>query len=450
MRYSEPQPPTTRRPRPSRGWVLLTRWTAVAILFLLAAASAFAVVEWMSAAAPQARSLTVHLRQVDGGPRYYGRFANPLPTSPHYFPIGVWGAYDQTKANMDLDGAAGINTYVWAANSDAMPDIRADGRFHVIQDEGARANVGSETAGWLLGDEMDMSDNTSTKCPDTLNSIKPELPAHGRMRFANWGKGLALPPGDPSIGDNGNWWAHGTEQNCWTNNVDVDSVDLYWFTDPDPPTGAGSERFGYEYGNNIRNLRHADASDGKMHPHWGFVETAWPFSQTAAEGGRAILPVEMRSAVWHQMIAGARGLIWFQHSFGGPCKKDSHTIQTNCNGTRLMAVAIDEQLKRLAPVLNSPFVTSRWSMSGDVDAAVRWSGGHFYVMAGAKTGATKATFSMPCVGDATATRLAPSNIPSESASIPVSGGSFTDSFADKNAVHIYRIDGGSRCGLTTR
>ena len=29
----------------------------------------------------------------------------------------------------------------------------------------------------------------------------------------------------------------------------------------------------------------------------------------------------------------------------------------------------------------------------------------------------------------------------------VSGGSFTDSFADKNAIHIYRIDGGSRCGL---
>ena len=26
-------------------------------------------------------------------------------------------------------------------------------------------------------------------------------------------------------------------------------------------------------------------------------------------------------------------------------------------------------------------------------------------------------------------------------------GSFTDSFADKNAVHIYRIDGGSTCGL---
>jgi hypothetical protein len=31
--------------------------------------------------------------------------------------------------------------------------------------------------------------------------------------------------------------------------------------------------------------------------------------------------------------------------------------------------------------------------------------------------------------------------------VPVTNGSFSDSFADKNAVHIYRIDGGSACGL---
>jgi hypothetical protein len=30
----------------------------------------------------------------------------------------------------------------------------------------------------------------------------------------------------------------------------------------------------------------------------------------------------------------------------------------------------------------------------------------------------------------------------------VSNGSFADQFADGNAVHIYRIDGGSTCGLT--
>ena len=32
------------------------------------------------------------LTSIDGGPAYYGQFANPLPSSPSYFPIGVWGA----------------------------------------------------------------------------------------------------------------------------------------------------------------------------------------------------------------------------------------------------------------------------------------------------------------------------------------------------------------------
>jgi len=81
---------------------------------------------------------------------------------------------------------------------------------------------------------------------------------------------------------------------------------------------------------------------------------------------------------------------------------------------------------------------------------VKWSGGHFYLFAGADRGGGAATFSIPCVGDATAVRLAPSNLPSEAASIPMASGSFTDSFADKNSVHIYRIDGGSSCGLTGR
>jgi hypothetical protein len=129
---------------------------------------------------------------------------------------------------------------------------------------------------------QDMSDSSNVKCPDTVASSKAGLPADGRMRYANWGKGLALPPGDHA-GANGNWWAVAAEQNCWTNGVDLDSVDLRWFTDPDQ---GSSTRYGYLYGENIRNLRHADASDGSMQPHWAVVETGWPFSQTAAQGGR--------------------------------------------------------------------------------------------------------------------------------------------------------------------
>ena len=66
-------------------------------------------------------------------------------------------------------------------------------------------------------------------------------------------------------------------------------------------------------------MRQLDALDGKRQPIWGFVEEGWPFTQTAAEGARAITPPEMRAAVWQSIIAGARGIVYFNHSFGGPC-----------------------------------------------------------------------------------------------------------------------------------
>jgi hypothetical protein len=72
---------------------------------------------------------------------------------------------------------------------------------------------------------------------------------------------------------------------------------------------------------------------------------------------------------------------------------------------------------------------------------VKWSAGKLYVFAGSAGSSTTGTFSMPCVGNATATVL------NENRSVAVTNGSFSDAFADGNAIHIYRIDGGSTCGL---
>jgi hypothetical protein len=81
--------------------------------------------------------------------------------------------------------------------------------------------------------------------------------------------------------------------------------------------------------------------------------------------------------------------------------------------------------------------------AGPVRSMAKWSAGHFYVFAGSPAeGANQpAVFELPCVGDASATVL------DENRTIPVLGESFTDSFADANTIHIYRLDGGSTCGL---
>ena len=195
------------------------------------------------------------------------------------------------------------------------------------------------------------------------------------------------------------------------------------------------------YGYQVDYMRRLDARDGMRRPIWNVVETGWPFQESAAQGARAIRPEELRAAVWHSIIAGARGIIYFQHSFGGPCAGDHHTTRSNCEGTRPMVTSVNAQIDQLATVLNSPTVSSGVTVSPGIRAMVKWSGTNFYVFAAARNGATAGTVTIPCVGAATATRLG------ETGSVPVTAGSLSDSFADKNAVHIYRIDGGSRCGL---
>jgi hypothetical protein len=391
------------------------------------------------------------LQPVDGGPSYYGQFANPLSDAPSFFPLAAWGTYDHRGTtngvrNIDLDAQAGLNTYIWVADAcNQIPFIRADGRFRVIYAQSEnRTCKGSESSGWFLADEIDMTCGPSPGCYDQLQSIVNGLPNDGQLRYNNYGKGVLL-------------WQSDTDAARWINGKtggntfqQITASDLYWLTDPNE---RGGSRYGFasSYGDDITKERRLDALDGKRQPIWAVVETGWPFTESAAQGDRAIQPDELRAAAWHTLIAGARGINYFVHSFGGPHAGDHNTLRSNSEGTRPETSAVNAQIKALAPVLNAPFVSSGHSatdtMNGTVRYMLKWSGGKFYLFAGADRGGGSATFSIPCLGTATATRLAPTNRPGEAATIPVSNGQWSDQFADKNAVHIYRIDGGTTCGL---
>ena len=383
---------------------------------------------------PDAPTLT----QVDGGTNYYAGFSNPLPTDPSYFPIGVWGSYNHTQANRDLDAAAGLNTYVWVADTcNGIPAIRADGRFRVIFNQSDnRSCIGSESSGWVLSDEIDMSQGP-TACNGSLQTILNGLPQDGRFRYNNYGKGVMF-------------WESDAEAACFVNKQHVTSNDIYWLSDTNSCSSSSEGpaffnmpaplpdsvcRRPANYGHTVDRMRFLDAMDGNRQPIWNFVETA-------QQGNRKPLAPEIRAAVWHSIIAGARGIIYFQHAWNGSCLGDHHTIRSNCEGTRQVVVDTDAQVKSLAPVLNAPTVSSGVSSTGPVRAMVKWSGGKFYVFAGSTGTAGTGTVSIPCVGNATAVKLGETND-----SRAVTNGSFSDSFADKNAVHIYRLDGGSSCGL---
>ena len=121
----------------------------------------------------------------------------------------------------------------------------------------------------------------------------------------------------------------------------------------------------------------------------------------------SITPSQIRAAVWHSLIAGARGITYFNHSFGGRCRTQ-HALREPCYASvRATVKATNKQIKSLAPVLNAPFVTSRWTHSRTTQAMMKWKGGHFYVFAGsAENVSSTSSFSIPCVGNATARVLA--------------------------------------------
>jgi hypothetical protein len=424
-------------------------------LLAVTATSAFAAVKWASAPAPpRSGSPAVDLREVDGGPSYYARFKKSLPSDASYFPVAAWLRPAETQSQIDQYKDFGLNSLVGVECPECANEglLRSNGIRAIIQaNERTRFDdLGSEVAGWFLHDEVDMCCGPpgfdGGNGYDMLDDVLAGLPDDGRFRYNNYGKGVLE-------------WESGADAARFVNGRNgpnsyqqVVATDYYWFTDP----GArGNSRWGFgsSYGDDVRRVRRLDTTDAARMPVWHVVELGWPFTESAGRGGRRILPDEIRSAVWHALIAGARGINYFDHNFG-PDTPGSTILGEGYAENRAMAKAVNAQIKALAPVLNSPFVTSGHSytdtMNGDVRYMVKWSGGKFYVFAGADRGGGDASFSIRCVGDATAVRLAPSNLPGEATTIPVTGGSFTDSFADKNAVHIYRIDGGSTCGLPGR
>jgi hypothetical protein len=395
----------------------------------------------------------VSLQQVDGGPNYFGQFTNAQDwADPRHFLIASFLRPASEQWQIDRYKDFGLNTLIGLECPECAQEalLRQAGiKAVIVAGERTRFNdLGTETLGWYGGDEIDMTQGGEFKCEN--GDFQADMQSKGigvngigsdnRLVHNNFGKGVGI---WSQLGFGG--WTEARAA-CYVNHPynDMVSLDQYWLTDKGFTNQSGF-RHGFAYGSDVNRLRHLDGLDGQRKPQFIWVELGPPGSgETWAPA-----PAEVRSAVWHSIIAGARGVGYFDHNFGtdGGVWCGSTILRGCYPQIYAMAKAVNQQIKQLAPVLNSPFVTSGHSLSGaQTRRMVKWDGRNFYVFLATYEGGN-ATFQMPCVGDATATRLAPANLPGETASIPVNDGSFTDQFANKDAVHIYRIDGGSTCGL---
>jgi hypothetical protein len=385
----------------------------------------------------------VVLRAVDGGAKYHKQFTPSLPYSKSFFPIGVWFESVVSQADVDLDKDVGLNLYVVLTGNSDLSLVEANGMYAILQQSEWKDNPAAQASpavvGWELHDEIDMQMSPADGRA-ALNVILAGLLADDRFRYNNYGKGVMF-------------WQSDSDAEQFVNDFQQPtSVDTYWFTDPfihgaseggallngGNPMSYNQTRRAANYGYTVDRVRALDAMDGPRKPIWNFVEVGWPFTETAAQNARSIGPGELKAAVWHSIIAGARGILYFNHSFGGPYPTQHALRDPNYASVRAIAKQTNNLIKSLAPVLNSPFADGYVSHGSNVRSMAKLGqdDNKYYVFAGSTENVSSmATFTLTGVTTGTAFVVGEMQ-----RTIPIVNGQFSDLFANGNAIHIYRID----------
>lgn len=383
----------------------------------------------------------------EGGPAYWERWAATKPwADPAFFPIGVWFESVTRQSDIDLDKAAGINTYV---------ELTGDSDMSLIRHAGMSAlpskpipGYGAETVGWLLTDEVDLWGHEGTDawtgrfphenqeicdppvdrgglCGYTvLETLRDRLPQDGRPHYQNLGFGL-----DTYIVDD--------KAAKFLDYSEISSIDRYWYTDDGICTNAGISlpddlcHVAASYGASVDRMRYLDSLDDELTPVFGFVEDGAPFSQFTTQ----IKPEQLAGAVMSELIHEARGIIYFNHNFGGPCISQ-HVLRDQCGARiRPMVTTMNQRIAQLAPVLNTQ--SYQWTFSANLDTMLKQGpDGSYYVFAmlgrGKPTGTVNLTLPPGLAG-------ARADVLYENRSVPIRNRTVTDSFAAEYAYHIYRI-----------
>lgn len=363
----------------------------------------------------------------DGGPAYWAQFPKAAAqgwTDPNFFPVGVWL---QTAHNSAFFKGLGINVLMGANHDGAnLAQIgQQTGMHYIVQaDEYTKAEIGDNPyiVGHLASDEIDM--NSQNPVPEQ-QAIVDELRsrADGRFVYSNYGKGAI-----------GTWW-NTEDLPELTKMVDVASDDLYFWSDPNiegemPQSSAWPQgatvRDSSSYGWTVDRMEEFLGSS--LHPTWNFVETGHAFSEDWAP---TITPDQLEGAVWQSIVHGARGIVFFNHNFGGPCP--SQNALADCGPEMQERVKlVTARIRSLSPVLNSQ--SYMWDGGQGVSTMLKSLDGSWYLVSSLaqKSAPGSKTLNVP-VSSGTAT------VVGESRTVPVVNGQIVDNFSSTNTMHVYQV-----------
>ena len=386
----------------------------------------------------------VTLRQIDGGPHYYAHIDPASAWMDQHIMVGAWLEQPLGATEVGYDVAMGNNIY-WSLAGNPLDTRDCGGiqpcrvNFNVIRAAGMHASApdvtaesGSETVAYEGTDEPDLNfgpgsnkwnpkgvyNQTScipygSKCGYTVaNFFYTGRPAS----YGSPGYPVGRKPIIQGFGESILFWETNDQAAKFLTYSDTLSADSYWMTGPqlDLPSQGGCALLPNSYkacgtGNgpglttaqralpanyafDVTRLEQIEAQDGSSKPVTVDVESGCPGTNICTT------PAASTAAAWHAIIAGARGIIWFQHNFGGPCVdfstfydgSDPASPKYNCQQTPGVTLhdvvsnvsAFNHEVARLNNVLLSPFAENYVSTgNADVSAMAKYSDRVFWIFA---------------------------------------------------------------------
>ncbi|WP_040160680.1 hypothetical protein [Nigerium massiliense] len=380
----------------------------------------------------------------EGGAAYYQRFPDAVRggwADAHHFPIGLWWGVASSDAEMKADMGYGINTYV-ITNPDSDPAMfERTGMDYIGTALPGQKRRSAAWVGDFLSDEVDGRYEPAAgqqHLADTVNA----LPDHQKIVYTNF-TGMVI-----------SWFANNP---AWdkasldfvNKYTDAVSLDSYWFSgyqcDQDEPHGGAyltpftksQCRTSQNYGRTVKSLRARDAADGKLQPVWNFVEN----TEVAPDGYSTyrLSPAQVKGAAMSSLINEARGLVWFNNSFGGACAASNAIRQAQtkpgyaCKPQVEAMGEVNRQIQRLAPVLNTQ--SYAFTFGDGLETMLKAHDGYAYIFA----------MSTDDHAPGSRTFALPRELQGKTVEVVDEGRTlqakqtFTDTFATHDSYHIYRV-----------
>ncbi|GAB4047212.1 hypothetical protein [Catellatospora paridis] len=397
-----------------------------------------------SAAKPteKATQKTLNLPRIEweGGPAFWKKFPDAADwTDPAFFPVGIWFSGISSDAEAQWDKQHGINFYIGMHEGTNFALFERNDMYWIGDKLNPTFKDSSRNwPGIFMDDEVDGTAASPAEGFRKLQKIKSDNAGTKKFLYTNYTQ-LVI----------GSDMGRRDQERYVNDFADAVSLDMYWYTIPfcdwkpyrgtlyADPVPARTCRTASSYGRAVNGLTVRDAVDGRLQPRWMFIEN---FNGLSGHAHLSyITPEQLKAAAMSSVINEARGLLWFNQSFTGPCQSSGVLREAQTKGSSFCGHAqieamgqVNKFIHSLARVINTQ--SYKWNFGSGLDTMLKAQNGSAYIFAMTDGTTGQRTFKLPPEVSGKSVEVV-----GENRTIDVSDHSFRDSFPHEYTYHVYRI-----------